>query len=161
MKLVENSSLLKRPVWLGIRILFFFALFVVIGLLPALSVIPASAVPPLDAMQRSAGTISFRSVGGRSGALTIIEKSGGDRDEFSCRENMQGLHNCIHSRYAGGFGQIYWFWVRTPFGGSYKFPAQIVVKWLWGLGHVPGNWLTRISPFSSTRIKNRFTVVAL
>lgn len=51
MKLAENARPMKHSAWLWIRILLLFALFVVVGLLPALSVIPVSAVPPLADMQ--------------------------------------------------------------------------------------------------------------
>lgn len=127
MRQVETARPMKHSVWLWIRILLLFALFVVVGLLPALSVIPVSAVPPLADMQVSEGTISFRSVV-KSGALTVLTKSGGDKDKFSCRENLGGTHVCIHPRYAGGFAQIHWFWVKMPLGESYKFAAQIVVN---------------------------------
>lgn len=147
---------MKHSVWLWIRILLLFALFVVVGLLPALSVIPVSAVPPLADMQFSEGTISFRSVGGKSGSMTVIKKSNGDRDEFSCRENMQATHFCIHPRYAGGFGQIHWFWVRTPLGGSYKFPAQIVVN-----GEVIRDRSTAIEKIQNTRVIFQFVFAPL
>lgn len=92
MNQVENARPSKRSVWLWVRILFLFALFVVIAVLPALSVIPVAAVPPLADMQVSEGTISFRPVDGRSGALMVVRKDDGHKDEFSCRENMQGVH---------------------------------------------------------------------
>jgi hypothetical protein len=145
-----------KRLWLWTRILVFFALFILIGLLPALSVIPVSTVPPLADMQRSEGAISFRSVGGRSGALTVLKRSNGDKDEFSCRENMTGIHNCIDSRYAGGLAQVYWFWVKTPLGGSYKFPAQIVVN-----GEVVRDRATAIEQIENTRLIFQFVLAPL
>jgi hypothetical protein len=156
MKLAENARSRKNSVWLWIRILVFFALFILVGLLPALSVIPVSAVRPLADMQRSEGTISFRSVGGRSGALSVLKKSNGDKEEFSCRENMTGLHDCIHRRYAGGFAQIHWFWVKTPLGRSYKFPAQIIVN-----REVVRDRATAIKDIENTRVIFQFGLAPL
>jgi len=147
----ESAIPKKHPVWLGIRILLVFAMYVVGGLLPAMSVIPASTVPPLADMQLSEGPISFRSVGGKSGELTVIKKNNGEKDVFSCRGDLLDSHSCIHSEYAGGFGQIHWFRVRMPIGESYKFPAQIVVN-----GEVVRGRSTVIEKLEEARIVVQF-----
>lgn len=146
---------MKHTAWLWMRILLLSALFVLIGLLPAVSVIPVSAVPPLAEMQFSEGTIAFRSLGGKSGSL-VIKKSGGDKDVFSCREDAGRTLPCIHRRYEGGFGQIHWFWVKMPLVGSYKFPAQIVVN-----GEVLRDRPTTIEGLEETRIFWRFMFAPL
>ncbi|HEY0683027.1 MAG TPA: hypothetical protein VGD45_11905 [Steroidobacter sp.] len=150
MKLGESARPRKNPVWLWVRILLLFALFVIVGLLPALTVIPASAVPSLADMQFSEGTISTKSVG-RAGPRTMITRNGGDKEEFSCRENFGGRHTCIHPRYAGGAGQIHWFWAKMPLDKSYKFAAQIVVN-----GKVVRDRSTAIEELEETRVVFQF-----
>jgi hypothetical protein len=138
---------MKHSLWLWARILFLFAVFTLVGLLPALSVIPVSSVPPLAEMRRSEGTLSFRPIGGRSGSLTVLKKSNGDEEAFSCRENMQGSHDCVDRRYKGGSAQIHWVWVKSPFGEGYRFPAQIIVN-----GEVVRDRATAIEQIENTRV---------
>lgn len=146
---------MKRS-WLWFRILLLVALFVLVGLVPALTVIPASSVPPLGDMQVSEGTIAFRSKGRRSGLLTVIEKNNGDKEEFSCREALEGVHDCIDRRYAGESGKIHWFWVKLPLGGGYRFAAQIVVN-----GEVVRDRATALEQIENARVSLRFGLAPL
>ena len=150
MRQVESARPRKRRVWLSVRILLLFALYIVVGLLPAVSIIPVSAVPPLADMQVSEGTISTRSVT-KAGSLTILTASDGRKNVFSCRENAGGSHSCIHPRYEGEFGQIHWFPVRMPLAESRKFAAQIVVN-----GKVVRERSTVIERLKETRVIFQF-----
>lgn len=108
------------------RVAGLIALFLIFGAVPAITALNPQLVPPIEALNRTQGTISFVSVS-RKGVITAISRDDGTTEEFSCRKYSGGTHVCIQPRHQGQRAEVLWFWVDMRFGNRFRYPVQISV----------------------------------
>lgn len=91
-----------------------FWLAVVIGV-PLLSLVVLSSlytlrasIPPFDQLQRSEGVLAWEKISVRGGDRTLLHKSDGSVEKFSCRDGDGRLHTCFNRELAGRNVVIWW-----------------------------------------------------
>lgn len=106
---------------------FLSAVFLWIGVLPAIFMLGPSDIPPLEQTQKSSGKIDFKSAGPKKGSYLVVTDRNGKSETFSCRTSAGSGHWCLPYEYRGKEVELWWFTASTFPGNSHKLPIQIVI----------------------------------
>jgi hypothetical protein len=83
-------------------------------------------VPPLSEMTISQGQVSLKS-NGRAGSSTVLTRSDGTQEEFSCAGRDSDDRTCLSTQHLGKIAEIRWFWVSTHPWQKHRYPGQISI----------------------------------
>lgn len=84
--------------------LFFSAIFWI----PAIFTLRMS-LPPFGYLARSDGVLEFEKMSPRSGTMTVLLRSDGSIQRFSCSFKDGQRHDCLSAEYGGQQASIWWF----------------------------------------------------